>query len=250
MALLSYHSGRRGFLGFLTYITGSDSVSRGGVVPAFVSVDSTGVEIPSPGLQLPASLGPKAGSASLSVVPATNSRYVVANTAGQSAGSPTYRASGVGYTAYATPTDLITITGSASKTVIVTSISIQIQTTAAALQTLYFVKRSTANTGGTASQPTTFPLDSTNGAATAVVNLYSAAPTTGALVGNVVISQSSSSVLTAAGAAVVNGTASSLTDLRQGIILRGTGEVFALNYNGAALTSGFTATWYVEWIEV
>jgi hypothetical protein len=46
MALLSYHSARRGFLGFLTYITGSDSISRGGVIPAFVQVDSAGAEAP------------------------------------------------------------------------------------------------------------------------------------------------------------------------------------------------------------
>src|SRR4051812_4626031 len=46
MALLSYHSARRGFLGFLAYITGSDSVSRGGVIPAYVRVDSTGAETP------------------------------------------------------------------------------------------------------------------------------------------------------------------------------------------------------------
>lgn len=44
MTAISYHSGRRGFLGFLTYLTGSDNVSRGGVIPAFTQVDSTGAE--------------------------------------------------------------------------------------------------------------------------------------------------------------------------------------------------------------
>jgi hypothetical protein len=56
MALLSYHSARRGFLGFLTYITGSDSVSRGGVIPAMTLVDSAGAEVPNGGSATPISV--------------------------------------------------------------------------------------------------------------------------------------------------------------------------------------------------
>jgi len=44
---ISYHSARRGFLGFLTYITGSDGVARGGVIPAMTLTDSSGTEITS-----------------------------------------------------------------------------------------------------------------------------------------------------------------------------------------------------------
>lgn len=44
MALLSWHSGRRGFVGFLAYITGTDGVSRGGVIPAMTLVNSAGIE--------------------------------------------------------------------------------------------------------------------------------------------------------------------------------------------------------------
>ncbi|QDZ07460.1 hypothetical protein FPZ24_08180 [Sphingomonas panacisoli] len=43
MAALSYHFGTRGYLGFNTYITGPDGISRGGVIPAFSLVDSNGV---------------------------------------------------------------------------------------------------------------------------------------------------------------------------------------------------------------
>lgn len=39
---MTYHTGPRGVLGFLKYITGSDNVSRGGVVPAVALVDSDG----------------------------------------------------------------------------------------------------------------------------------------------------------------------------------------------------------------
>lgn len=45
MALLSYHISARGLLGFLAYITGSDGTSRGGVIPAYTLVDSTGAEV-------------------------------------------------------------------------------------------------------------------------------------------------------------------------------------------------------------
>src|SRR5688572_20675474 len=43
------------------------------------------------------------------------------------AGSPTYAAAGSGYAGYATPADLITISGSATKTVVVTNLAIFIQ---------------------------------------------------------------------------------------------------------------------------
>jgi len=43
---LSYHTGRRGFLGFLkTGLTDGDGVARTGVIPAFTQVDSAGVEV-------------------------------------------------------------------------------------------------------------------------------------------------------------------------------------------------------------
>lgn len=198
----------------------------------------------------PTSLGAKTGANSTSFVPATDAKFPVSNMAGVAAGNATYRASGVGYAAYATPTDMIALTGSATKTVAIVNFGLQIQSTAAALQTLYFIKRSAANTGGTASNPTAFALDSTNAAATAVVNLYSAAPAgLGAAVGTVLPLQFSSSTLTTAGAQTSLGTATSLIDLRQAVILRGVAESLVLNYNGAALTAGFAATWFFEWIE-
>ncbi len=200
--------------------------------------------------KLPASLGTKTAAGSLSITPASDAKFMMATVAGVGSSNSTYRAVGTGYAAYATPTDMLVIRGSASKTVIVTALSMQIQSTAAALQTIYFVKRSTANTGGTATQPTPIPLDSANAAATAVVDLYTAAPTTGTLVGNILIVLASSSGLTAGGAAVSPNTASTIVDLRQPIVLRGIEESLGFNYNGAALTTGFVATWYAEWIEI
>lgn len=173
---------------------------------------------------------------------------------GVGAGNPTYRATVTGYGGYATPTDLINIAGSASKTVIVTGITLQIQSTAAALQTLYFIKRSTANTGGTPTSLTAIPLDSTNAAATAVLSTYAAAPTLGSAVGNVLILQAASVVATAApaGAGLNNlvATSVSASDLRQGVVLRGVAESLSVNYNGGALTVGLAITAIIEWIEV
>lgn len=183
--------------------------------------------------------------------PATASFTKQVTSSGVGSGNATYRASGTAYAAYATPTDLIVISGSASKTVLVTGISIQIQSTAAALQTLYYVKRSTANTGGTATAQTALPLDSADATATAVVSLYTAAPTTGTPVGNYAILQVVSAIATGAPTGInpLSSSASMVTDLRQGVILHGAGESLCLNYAGAALTTGFTATWFVEWIE-
>lgn len=166
---------------------------------------------------------------------------------------PSYIVTAAGYTAYATPTDLICISGSATKTVAVTQLYLGIQSTSAAMQSIYFVKRSTANSGGTSTTPTPITYDSSRSAATAVVTVYTAAPTTGNAVGNVRVMLSLSTVLTAAPnvfSLSAQGIPTATRSTPQTpIILRGTAESLCANYNGAALTSGFTATYGVEWVE-
>lgn len=169
--------------------------------------------------------------------------------AGIAGGNATYRVAGTGYTAYATPTDLITISGSATKTVVVRLMTIQTQSTSAALQTFYLVKRSTADTGGTSTTPTPVAFNSSRPAPSAVVSLYTAAPTVGTSAGNVQITLIASAVVTSAPGAATFTPATSVTDFSEPFILRGTGESLCLNYAGAALTPGFTATWFVEWEE-
>jgi hypothetical protein len=165
---------------------------------------------------------------------------------------PTYTAAGTGYTAYTTPTDMVCLQGSASKTVRVLHLVSRIQSTSAALQTIYFIKRSAADTGGTETTPAAVSWDSTNAAATAVVHLYSAAPTLGASLGNISIGTTASATLagsptqTSVYSVIASG---SLVDFKQQILLRGTTEELCMNYNGAALTSGFTMTWDAIWAE-
>src|SRR6266550_8344389 len=82
----------------------------------------------------------------------------------------TYSAAKVGLVPGSSATDFFTLTGSATKTVRITRITITATTTSAtpvALDIL-LLKRSTANTGGTSTgSPTAVPHDSANPAATA-----------------------------------------------------------------------------------
>ncbi len=87
----------------------------------------------------------------------------------------------------AATTDIFMLIGSATKTVKVTSLRIsgQIATTAIYVEYQLF-KRSTADTGGTATTLTAVPLDSANAAATAVASTFaSTGPTVGTPVGQI-----------------------------------------------------------------
>lgn len=178
------------------------------------------------------------------------------NTAGYSGGNPTYSAVVSGYAGYATPTDILNITGSASKTVLITNILMFAQATVATYFPVYFTKRSTANTGGTPTTLTAVPHDSANGVATAVVNSYAAAPTTGTLVGDLHLAANSASTLTnqagVYGIFIGNGrdAARISLDLRQPIVLRGAAESLSVNCKGASLPTGLSASFIVEWVEI
>jgi len=77
--------------------------------------------------------------------------------------------------------DALEIVGSASRVGRI----LEIYISEPSVQRLFqFVKRSTAATGGTATNPAATPLDSANAVATLTVNNYSAVPTPGTLVGS------------------------------------------------------------------
>jgi hypothetical protein len=85
-----------------------------------------------------------------------------------------------------TSTDFACITGSASRLIKIKSVSVNgIANTTVQTALVSLIKRSAANTGGTATQATGVPLDSSQvvAAPTAVVNVYTGAPTPGAAVG-------------------------------------------------------------------
>jgi hypothetical protein len=131
----------------------------------------------------------------------------------------------------------------------------QVNTTAAGVATLHYLKRSAANTGGTATNPAGVPLDANDAAASGVLSVYTAAPTTGTLAGKLFIQSQGTVAATSAPAFFgfstggAPGLATMVADLRKPIILRGVAQSFCVNFDGAALPAGFSAIWTIEWVE-
>ncbi len=160
------------------------------------------------------------------------------------------------WTPPATPTDLLTITGSATKIVKVWSIRLTTTNTAAGSQEFFLIKRSTVDTTGTAVAGTVFPLDSVSVAGTATVNHYTANPgALGTAVGTVNRVRVSSPAAVPA-AFVTNSDAGYelLPVIRNGmavqpVVLRGIAEQLAVNFNAAALVAGQTHGYTIVWSE-
>jgi hypothetical protein len=170
----------------------------------------------------------------------------------------TYMASST-FTPAATPTDLVIIEGSATKTIRVISLVIATTNTAAGSQQFFLVKRSTADTTGTFVAATAVPLDSASGAATATrVGHFTANPgALGTAVGTIVTKRVASPVaVPATFAGVVQDAGFDMLAswnqggiLSQPVVLRGVTQCLALNFNGAALVAGQTHAYYITWIE-
>lgn len=180
------------------------------------------------------------------------SRYDSAGRENSFQKTATYSVGIPAFTPPATPTDLFTITGSGTKTVRVISVLAGFTQTTAGNNRIYTVKRSTANSGGSSSAPTAVPFDSTNAAATATVLSYTGNSTPGSLVGNLAINNCYSPILATGTSGpdyqlTPNGIVTEL--LAQPVTLRGTGEVLAINFNGAALPSGLSVVGTIVWLE-
>lgn len=159
------------------------------------------------------------------------------------------------FTPVATPTELVYITGSATKTVYVLSMKISTTNTAAGSQHFRLFLRTTANSGGTFVGSTVVPFDSANDSATATVGHYTANPTTGT--GTRINSRVvASTVLVPGNFAGVRENADvemvptqEVTQLAQLVTLRGVAQGLAINFNGIALESGQVHTYSIVWIE-
>ena len=163
----------------------------------------------------------------------------------------TYAASASGIVPAAATTDVFTITGSATKTIRITAITISCTTTAGSgfSANLTMVRRSTANTGGTSTTITAGSHDTNNAAATAVVRSYTANPS--ALgTANGVIRAHRFSISTAGGAGNIGPL--NLWEFgsrpAQAIVLRGTSDMLAINLGGVTITSPILSA-SVEWTE-
>lgn len=149
----------------------------------------------------------------------------------------TYCASSGFVTLAASPTDVFKIWGSASKTVKILKILVGCNAASnEGIAPFFIIKRSTAGSGGTSSAVTIVPLDSTFAAATCSVKTYTANPTVGTAVGNVmsgdiVFSRSAGGI---AVAGLANQVIFDADKYGAALVLRGTAENVAVNLNGVS----------------
>ena len=165
-----------------------------------------------------------------------------------------YRYAGLSLAPVATPTDVIVITGSATKTVWVKRIRITGAATAAANMPVTAVKRSTIGTVGSAvlTAVAAAKCDSTDGTASGVVSTVGTAnyTTVGTTAGNVGAGRLQMTALTT-GLVIVPlewNFAQNRTD--RGIALRGVAEMLCINLGGTALPSGGVIDYEIETEEV
>jgi hypothetical protein len=170
----------------------------------------------------------------------------------------TYFATG-NFVPAATPTDMVTIFGSASKTVKVVSFRINMNSTAAGSAYLRLIKRATANGGGTFTAVTSVLADSADPAATAIAGHYTVNPASlGTNLGNVchynlaspvLVPGNFAGVVREAGFDMLQWGFSNIADQCKPITLHGGGEGLCLNGNSAALLAGQTHSWSIVWTE-
>lgn len=163
-------------------------------------------------------------------------------------GKATYSVQVSAVTPAALATDILSLVGSATKTVRINRVQITADATAAAVLDFYVFKRTVADTGGTATQPAICKLDSADPAPTAVANLYSANP----VVGAGVLLASDHYALPAAGTPTYPATlwvADFGTRNDKQIVLRGVGESLGVGCNGGTIPAGTSVHARIEFTE-
>ena len=159
--------------------------------------------------------------------------------------SGTYAVAGVAVTPAATPTDVVTVYGSATKTVRVKNVVVSGLATTAGSMDVSLVKRTAANVAGTSAAVTPAKFDSEDAAATATVKQYSANPgTLGA--GIMLATKNLNMGVAGAGGTVVFDFA---TRNDKALILRGVAQGLAINLNGQAVPGGGTISYAIEFEE-
>lgn len=169
-----------------------------------------------------------------------------ANTEGLKA-SYVYQSGSV--TPAATATDVVVLKGATGKVIRVTSITVTGTATAAANLAVYAYKRTEANTGGTATQPTPTKMDSADAAASAVVDLYSANPSALGAGGVVAADLVQLPAATSPAFGAVSWVETFGTRNARALVLRGAAEALAINLNGASLPAGTALMVRIEWTE-
>lgn len=160
----------------------------------------------------------------------------------------TYRYEAVGITPAATPTDIFTLQGSASKVIKVKRIILSGEATAAAQIVANLVRRSAANTAGTSTAPTIAQADNADAAPFGAIKLYSVNPTAlGAAVATIISRRLGLNPNAGLPATQVELSFGVRND--KPIILRGATDFLAINLAGAALPAGTKLDVAIEWTE-
>jgi hypothetical protein len=161
----------------------------------------------------------------------------------------TFGASITNYTTIAaTPTDILTITGSATKTIIVTFAGCSATSAAGGTMDFSLVKRTTLDTTGTSTTPATTKFDELSPAPTAVLKAYSVNPgALGTSVGIIASQKLGFVPLASAGTPITW----SMTDYPYTfpVTLRGINQTLAINGNGGAVPGTPSLNCSLNWIE-
>jgi hypothetical protein len=161
---------------------------------------------------------------------------------------PTFSAGTVAYSVYSTtPTDVLTISGSATKVIRVKRVGVSGRATGAGQLDVSLVKHTVANTGGGPVALTAVPHDTTvNPVATAVVNTYASAPS---ITGGTTFRAQQSNVSAAGSGGAATPVEWHFGDVNdQAVVLRGVAEQIAINLNGVA-PAGSVLNIFLEWTE-
>ena len=152
-------------------------------------------------------------------------------------------------TPVATATDVLVLSGSATKVIRVTKISVVGTATAASIYDHYVIKRTAANTGGTSTSVTAAQSDSTDDAQAATLRLYTANPSA---LGTGISVEGAKTYLSAGatpGAAALPHVYTFGSRNDKALVLRGTTESLAMNFGGQAVPSGASIYISIEWTE-
>lgn len=158
----------------------------------------------------------------------------------------TYGACVIGVTPATTPTDIVTLTGSATKVVTLTDMDISGTETTVLMRNFLLVLRSTADSGGTSATMAAVPHDPNDAAATATALSYTANPTLGSTIGTVWNRQFVIPATTGADSTWPQ--TFNFGNHGQGIVLRGTSSQAAINLNGVPFTAG-SMNFCIRWTE-
>lgn len=157
----------------------------------------------------------------------------------------TYAAVVTGLVPAASATDILTIIGSASKTIKVFEVRLMGSAGSAGSQEFDLIKRSTLDTGGTSTTATNVSFDSTNAAPTVVIKAYTANPS----------ALGTSLGLVDAQLLFIPKVAGQLFDIKygepdqeQGITLNSATENLAVNLAGGSVSSG-NLSFMIRWTE-